>query len=207
MCPKDVSLEMIADLNRHNYDISNVHEFYTLTCTLDDNSVKILLNWLPMLSSSDVDNQYKSDIVAFLHRKKRRGVDLNVIINVFSHEDNNEIRWDYANVIHKYANKKHVDKILDIVVKKHFGTSRKLLVTALGRQQMKSDATISTLISLLNDDDVYVYAIDSLGKLGDRRAIEHIKQFYSHDNKAVRKLALKTVLKIEGSKNESSAKT
>lgn len=86
------------------------------------------------------------------------------------------------------------DTLSKIVTEKEHGTSRQMIVVALGK--MRDIRAIPVLLKILNDDDVTGHVIIALSNFSDENIISHIELYTSCKNSWIRNEAKKAIKKI-----------
>lgn len=109
-------------------------------------------------------------------------------------EENSSYLWAIGNTICGIAKPDDLQHILNIVNDRNNGTSRQIFVMALGR--FKNYPVTETLINLLDDNDVQLHAINSLGRLKLPETIPAIEPYLNHTRSEIRKEARNAIAKI-----------
>lgn len=168
------------------YDLVNSKESYP-------EAISVLIK----LMDEDFDDlREKEGVVRALAVKEAKGKANTVLISEYlkTSEKMNSYRWAVGNTIGLIMTKDDVNTILSIVQDVSNGTSRQMLVMALGR--VKSEEVENVLITLLDDDDVVAHALYALGKLKSQKAKGKIQSLLNDSRSLVRKEAQKALKKI-----------
>lgn len=157
---------------------------------------------IEMLQSAKSDAVVEG-IVRSLTVKEARGVAAGPLLKLFkdyptSDPMHQSTKWAIGNVLSEVADNRVFEEIAELVMDKRHGTSRQMLVIALGN--MKDSRATPLLVDLLDDEEVVGHALVALGKLKDRGARQTIEKFLSHPNAWVRKEASKALSKIDKAK-------
>ncbi|MFI5160402.1 MAG: HEAT repeat domain-containing protein [Sphingobacteriales bacterium] len=110
-------------------------------------------------------------------------------------KEKDNLRWVIGNAIYIIINKDDVKGVISIVEDKTNGKSRSRFVSALGK--IKSEETENVLIDLLEDEEMVLYAVQSLRRLKSKKAREKIKSLASSSNAVLRKEVQKALEKID----------
>lgn len=112
--------------------------------------------------------------------------------------------WAIANAISEVAIKTDYDKVVSLLSDKTYGKARQPLILYLKRYKFDNAGEI--LIELLDDEDVFGYAIVALGKIKvkNANAIPKLRDFLNHPHGPIRKESAGAIAKIEKSIQQSS---
>lgn len=108
-----------------------------------------------------------------------------------------DMRWAVGNTVYTTITKADVESILPIVRDKENGFSREPFIVALGK--IKSSVAEDVLIELLTDKEVAAYAVNALGKMKSKKALEKIGQLLEspQSSQMIKNEAIKAIRKIE----------
>lgn len=110
------------------------------------------------------------------------------------------VKWVIGNTLYYLGTiDQYFDAIAEIVSDKSHGTTRKMLVSLLGKSKKHKEQAEKILLELLEDKDVQGHAINALGNLRSVRAIEPIEEFLSSTNEWHRREARTALKKIQKS--------
>lgn len=105
--------------------------------------------------------------------------------------ENSSLRWVIGNAMISAIDKDLVPDVIAIAKNKENGSSRDRFVFALGKMREEQ-----TIIDLLDDEEMVVYAIEVLGILKSIKAKGKIEQFLYHPDRSIKKAAEKALKKI-----------
>ncbi len=148
-----------------------------------------------LLSKVNLDNS-KEGIIRALSVKEAKGVAGQALLQVYQEtsKEKQMLLWAIGNTFETIASDKELDEILKIVNDPENGISRQMFVLSLRNFELSKVET--TLIKLLDDDEVCAHALEALGKLKSIKAIPKINNLLSHKKALVKKEAQKALAKI-----------
>lgn len=103
-------------------------------------------------------------------------------------------RWFISDCIYQIRSKNFVREYLDIVSSRRFGRNRQMIVLLLGK--LKEESAISTLIDLLEDEEVRLHAICALGEFKREEFRCHFERFQNSTHLGWRKYAKAALKKL-----------
>lgn len=170
------------------YDLVNSDETYP-------EAMPILINMLPVVKSDRI----KEGVARALTIKNAGKEVAQALIKEFasyqtSTETEELVKWAIANAISEVAGKTQFDEVLKLIYDKSNGKSRGPLVNLISKKN--SPHALEILIELLKDEDISINAMLSLGRIKSEKALPHLQEFLSHDDKWLRKEAERTIKKI-----------
>lgn len=112
------------------------------------------------------------------------------------------LRWAIGNAFTVLISEDDVPHILDIVEDSDNGISRQMFVLSLGRCK-QSIKILTTLVRLLDDDQVNIHALNALIRTRSDVAKSEVSILKNHENPVVRKLAIKYLNLINGQRKNS----
>ena len=142
---------------------------------------------------------YKSNeqdyFIRFLYIKGLDEVVPMLLEDFYSQETTDLTRWFISDCIYQIRSKKFVKKYLDIVSNKAFGINRQMFVLLLGK--LKEDCAISTLVDLLEDEEVRLHAISALGEFKREEFRRYFERFQDSKHPGWRKYARAALKKLD----------
>ena len=108
----------------------------------------------------------------------------------------NLTRWFISDCIYQIRSKKFIKEYIDIVSNKTFGINRQMIVLLLGK--LKEESAISTLVDLLEDEEVRLHAICALGEFKREDFRCHFERFQNSTHPGWRKYARTALKKLNG---------
>jgi HEAT repeat protein len=168
------------------YDLVNTNEPYPL-------AVPVLLD---LLKEDFEDIRDKQGVVRALAVKEAIGKASPILIAEYNRvsKEFSSYRWAIGNTIYTTITDDDVESILPIIKDKENGMSRQMFVAALGK--VKSEKAEDVLIDLLDDEEVTPHALEALGRMKSKKAIEKIATLTSHSKPLIKKEAQKALKKI-----------
>lgn len=106
-------------------------------------------------------------------------------------------RWFISDCIYQIRSKNFIKDYLDIVSNKKFGRNRQMIILLLGK--LKEECAISTLVSLLEDEEVRLHAICALGEFKREEFRCYFERFKDSTNPGWRKYARIAINKLDQS--------
>ena len=168
------------------YDLVNSSKSYPA-------AIPILINFLR--ANVDDDN-LKEGIIRALAVKEAKGKAGEILLQEFfkTPKDKMMLRWAIGNTMAIVMTENELDKVLEIIQDKENGIARQQFVIGLGK--FKSEKVENILINLLDDEMVAAHALDALGKIKSKMAINKINNLLYHPNHLLRKEAQKALKRI-----------
>lgn len=186
-------LEEVGVFVNNVYDLVHSHESYP-------QAIPVLLD---LLKEGMEDSKLKEGVIRALAMKESAGKAGRPLIEEY-HKIPKEkmiLRWTIGQTIARIITNDELNDVLTIIQDKENGMSRQMFI--LGLSKLNSDKTEDILISLLNDTDVNIQAMDVLGKLKSKKAVSHIEPLLDHPNVIISKAAQKTIAKINSGVQDS----
>lgn len=157
-------------------------------------AVLILVKWLPKITNPRV----KESIVRALSVPWAEGVAERDLVAEFRNipfGENHSLKWAIGNALEVLSNDAVFDDLAQLVQDKRHGTTRQMLVMALGKK--KNPKAVNVLLGLLDDEDVVGHALIALRKLNAVEARPRILPLLKHPKAWVRREAKKALNKID----------
>ena len=105
-------------------------------------------------------------------------------------------RWFISDCIYQIRSKNFIKEYINIVSNKTFGINRQMIVLLLGK--LKEESAISTLVDLLEDEEVRLHAICALGEFKREDFRCHFERFQNSTHPGWRKYARTALKKLNG---------
>ena len=140
-----------------------------------------------------VDEQ--NHFLGFFHFKGIEEVIPMLIEDYYSEKTQDLTRWFISDCIYQIRSKNFVKEYLDIVSNKKFGRNRQMVVLLLGK--LKEESAISTLIDLLEDEEVCLQAINALGDFKREEFRCYFERFQNSTHPGWRKYAKNALKKLD----------
>lgn len=140
-----------------------------------------------------VDEQ--NHFLSFFQFKGMEEVVPMLIEDYYSEETQDLTRWFISDCIYQIRSKSFVKEYLNIVSSKVFGRNRQMIVLLLGK--LKEESAISTLIDLLEDEEVRLHAICALGEFKREEFRCHFERFQISTHPGWRKYAKAALKKLK----------
>lgn len=186
---------LLADLQKAGYRARTLAE---LRANGDPLAVPILSSWMTRVDYVPL----KLDIVHTLGSKWARPHAARPLIDEFRRistqtgPDADQIRFAIGDSLERVADDSVAQDLFALARDRSHGSTRGLIVAALGNLKRQRARALSTLLELLSDDDVALYALLGLGKLRDASARPHVERFLKHPDESTRREAKKTMAKL-----------
>lgn len=177
---------LLEDLSKVGLGLSSVYDLVN-TKERYPQAIDILVGHLPR----DYHLKIKEGIIRALAVKEAVGKATPTLIAEYNKlpKEKSNLRWIIGNTVYNTITASDLGEILEIVLDRDNGYTRRPFVLALGK--IKSDQAETTLISLLSDDEVVLQALGALLKTKSVRARSKAAELVDHPNVQVRKLAKK----------------
>lgn len=168
-----------------SWDLVNTKARYKL-------AIPILIEHLPR----PYHLKNKEGIVRALAVKEAIGMAGPVLVAEFNQtpKDKMSLRWAIGNTMCKTITTDDVEGILPIVLDRANGISRQMFVTALGK--VNSEEAEDILIELLDDEEVASHALEALGRMRSKKALQKITILASHSEPLIKMAAQKAIKKL-----------
>lgn len=188
---REEEIELVNDLNLAGLNVSSVWDLVNSNSKYP-NAVPILLTHL----IKDYSEKNKEGIVRALAVKEAIGKVNPILIAEYNRtsKDKTFLRWAIGNAIYTTIIEEDVESILPIVQDETNGTSRQMFVSALGT--VKSEKAEDVLITLLDEGEVMLQALEALGRMGSKKAKDKISILTNHPKALIRKESQKALKKI-----------
>ncbi len=146
------------------------------------------------------DNE-QNYFLGFFHCNGLEEVIPMLLEDYYSNETKDLTRWFISDCLYQIRSKKYIAEYIKIVSNPKFARNRQLIVLLLGK--LKVESAIPVLIELLEDEDVRLHAIDSLGQFKREEFRCHFERFENSPHYGWRKNARTALKKLD--KVKSSA--
>ncbi len=181
--------ELLNEINSYGYAMTSPNDIMRIGKD-DKILIPTLINWLK--KATLVDD--KILIVRSLGVKGYSEVSA-VLLDEYKASDDNHYKWVIGNTIYNIKDKSIKASLIDIVLDKKNGTSRQMVILALGK--MKIEESLPALLDLLKDNQELGHVISALGCFKKPELIEKIRPFVQHDKTLVRNEAKRAIKKLE----------
>lgn len=189
--------EAINRLNQFGFVISSVYDLLKTKKKYID-KIPVLIE---LLNYDFEEIKIKEGIVRALAIKEASGIANNALFKEYYRsiidKDKKLYCWTIGNTICFIVKKNDFDNLVNIVKNPQYGISRQMFVMALGR--IKSEQTEQVLIDLLDDSDVILHTINSLGRLKSHLAKDKLLSLALNKNKVISNEAIKALNNINKS--------
>jgi len=185
---------IVAALHEAGVDVSDFDDLVHRSAPYPQ-AIPVLIRFLP----ENLDRKVKHTIVFALSVKEARGLAAKPLLQEFERlpmePEFDGLKWAIGNALTIVADKTDFDEIARLIRDKRHGTSRQMMVEALGK--MRDPRAVDILLPLLKDEDVYGHTIVSLGETRDWRARRHIEPFVDHPYGWIQSAAKRALRKID----------
>jgi hypothetical protein len=150
-------------------------EFFGSSAFDERAAMPVLVEALPSLT----DPELVGAVAGHLRRPWARPAAFDALLDAFeswARHDGSATGWHLGDALGATATTRHVSTILRVSQDKTFGTSRQMVVHALGRFK-KAPEVAPTLVGLIEDPDVALHAMQALRRvLGPQDALPHLER-------------------------------
>lgn len=184
---------LFLELKGLGLEVCSIWDLVNMKGPYPEGCVDLLLKYLP----NNYHDRNKEGIVRALTVKEARGKMGSLLIEEYEKtpKENSNLRWVIGNAIATTMTQRELDWVYSTVTDKSNGSSRSMMVLALGR--VKTGKSESILIDLLDDGDVAPQALAALGMLRSKKAKDKILQMRGSKDSLIRLEATKALKKLE----------
>ena len=136
----------------------------------------------------------KEGIVRSLTIRAARGIADDALLHEFRNSDDDLYRWTVGHALRTVLSPKDYRIIIDLVKERRYGSGRQELVDKLG--YVNKPEVVTTLLDMLEDDDVMGHAIGALARLKASDALPKVRMLVNHRFPFVRRSAKKFIKKF-----------
>lgn len=179
---------LTADLKKINAKIDSVWDLVNTTDRYPE-LVPVLLRHL----GRPYDDLNKEGIIRALAVVEAKDVAGPFLLDEFDRIDKTKIDllWVIGNTMEVVISDRDVERVIKIVKDQSNVFARQPFVVALGK--VRNDDAESTLIELLNDDEVVVQALEALSKYKSLKTKPAVEKLLDHKDRRIRLSARKTL--------------
>jgi HEAT repeat protein len=190
--------QLCSALNHVGVQIKSVYDLVNTSADYSK-AIPVLIEWLPKVKS----DRMKEGIARALTVKGTGKKAAHALIEEFQKlkadsPSKEAAKWAIANALSIVADKSCFNDLAQLLKDKRHGKTRQMLANALGIT--KDERAVDVLIEVLDDADVQVNAIMTLGKLKAKKARPVIERFLVHNEKWVQNEVKKAISKIDEAK-------
>lgn len=135
------------------------------------------------------DNEKDFLLNCLLHMGYDRNSLVELVLDIFKRQKQNEYLWHYADFLYLLKNYKYLDDYIKLIMDKSYGTSREMLILLVGESRM--DIVIPYLIELSNDNNVIGHVLTALSYYDDDKILPIMKKYINHPQKWISDIAQK----------------
>jgi hypothetical protein len=185
--------ELVADLERAGFNVDRLADLGRPG--LGGRAAgSILLSWLPRVT----DRALRIDIVNALGNRWAQPDALPALVlehrrAVAEGPAAGQLRAAICTTLERVADETIFDDVVAIATDTARGIERGMAIVALGNMAGRREPAVEVLTELLDDDDVALFAVLGLAKLGARETMQHVAAVTAHRNPIVRATAARTV--------------
>lgn len=186
------SQPILADLRQAGFELNSIADLYNLSYNYR-NAIPLLISWLTKVDNPDV----KEVLVRALSVKWAKGYEVSrLLIREFENAStDSSLRWAVGNALSIVSVGEVVEDLIRIVKNTEFGSSREMVVIALGKH--KTIASEKALLEVINDPELLGHAIIALGQIKSKDAIPLLINHLSDPKPWIRKEAQRALEKID----------
>ena len=154
----------------------------------------IAVKYYQLAKKQNKVNEQNHFLVFFQHKGIEEVIPM--LIEDYCSEDTQDLnRWFISDCIYQIRSKNFVKEYLDMISSKKFGRNRQMIVLLLGK--LKEESAISTLIELLEDEEVRLHAICALGEFKREELRCYFERFQNSTHPGWRKYAKSAIKKLD----------
>jgi hypothetical protein len=158
-------------------------------------ALPVLLYWLPRVTFAAL----KVDIIYALGSPWARPEACRPLLaeHAFLHDEPGDaarrVRAAICSSVERIADESVLDEVVELATDQSLGAERGMAVVALGNMRHARERVTPLLVELLDDEQVELFALLGLSKLGARDTIREFAIRTRHHNPMIRRLAVRTV--------------
>lgn len=182
------SAPVLADLAAAGVKVGHLRDLRRPTAPLHE-AIPVLVRWLPLLEYMPV----KRDVIRTLGEAKAGHEAAKALLSEYRRVDPSNdadvttgVRTAIASALATGATDRVADELIELATDRRHGRHRVFAVLALGNMKKQRERAVSTLLGLLDDEDVADGAIKALVKLRATEARERVAAMREHASPAVR---------------------
>jgi HEAT repeat protein len=183
--------------------VSSVYDLVNTRASYSD-AIPVLLRLLPDLKHHII----REGVVRALTVKDARGTAVDPLIVEFmkipfegdDRDAEQLLKWTIGNALRVTATKDDLHKLIELARDRRHGSARQEIVSALGR--FRRPEAIEALLDALEDERVAGHAMSALKTLKASEAIPKIRNYLTHSSPWLRKVAKKTIERLEETRAE-----
>jgi hypothetical protein len=203
---------LLAELAAAGFRVRSVGELYGSKTVMPkvvydyEKAIPLLMEWLPR-----IDNRYvKEEIVRALSVKWARPIAAPLFIREFERVPDeartrfkdypkvgSELGWAIGSALEVVADDSVFDDIVRLATDRKYRSDREMVVLCLAKMKKRRSEAVKVLISLLNDEDVFGFALVALRRMSAVEARSAIEPFLNHPHKSIRDEAKKAIAKFD----------
>ena len=183
------------ELRKSGFEFEISDQTYGFMPKYKDVILPIAIRYYQLAKEQRLDNE-QNHFMRFFSFKGIEEVVPMLIEDYYSEETKDLTRWFISDCIYQIRSKSFVKEYLDIVSSSMFGRNRQMIVLLLGK--LKEESAISTLIDLLEDEEVRLHAICALGEFKSEEFRCHFERFQNSTHPGWRKYARLALKKLDG---------
>ncbi|QUQ67030.1 hypothetical protein [Kutzneria sp. CA-103260] len=143
------------------------------------------------------DARLMEGIARALSVKEARPAAASALLECFGRVEDDSARWAMGSALDIVADRSSVSGLLELAGQGRYGSSRQLVVSALGRVGKGRPEVVELLVRLLGDDDLAAFAAAALARLKAVEAREPLRPLLDHELPLVRKRARDALSKLD----------
>ena len=158
-------------------------------------ALPVLLHWLPQVTFAAL----KVDVIYALGSPWARPAACRPLLTEYAvlrdepGEAARRVRTAICTSLERIADESVLDEIVELATDRSLGAERGMAVVALGNMRHAGERVTPLLLELLGDEQVELFALLGLSKLGARETIREFAIRTRHRNPMIRRLAVRTV--------------
>lgn len=181
--------ELIQVANDYGFEVETYDDLKAIKRKIKK-LVPVLIKYLYMFETRN----FKRSVIGLLAVKGFNQA-TETLLDAYISDDESMDKWAIGDALYSIQDKRFEDEYIKIVEDKSNGISRQMIVILLGK--LRCEKAITTLINLLQDDDVDGHAIMALGYFKNDELINYIEPFLNHEKRWIRQEAERAIKKMK----------
>ena len=188
--------DLVTELRAVGVAVNSVWDLVNTRSGYPD-AVPVLVMGLRRVAGDPDNARLVEGIARALSVKQARPAAAPALIECFDRVEDESVRWAMGSALDIVADKSSVSGLLELAGQSRYGSSRQLVVSALGRVGKDRPEVVELLVRLLGDDDMAAVAASALARLKAVEAREPLRPLLKHDRPHVRKTAKTALRKLD----------
>ena len=195
--PESPSLKFDNELRSLGFEFQTSKQLLKIVPKYKDVILPIAIKYYNLAKQLNMSNEQNS-FIEFFRFKGFDDVVPMLLKDYHSDKTTDLTRWFISDCLYQIRSGKFINEYIDIVTDNKFGINRQMIILLLGK--LKAESAVPVLIGLLEDEEVRLHAICTLGdfKREDFRCC--FERFQNSNNYVWRKYSQKAINKLDKAK-------